>query len=206
MKEIEHDSDTINSSVGLMMMNFICHLIPLNAYVFDQNSCIPIWVVLFVFAQWLGLVVIIKGGIECNKAINGGIDSLLHDWQLRFNTISWSGGFTKTNEQGESVGYVVNDPPGETKEDIARKEEGGDPDYGSMIMTEQQSRISAIVQVLKHYETEESTPFTVLGVTVTEEMFMLIFGFFGGQIVGIFSSMIDNKDDMRAQFMCHGWI
>ena len=93
---------------------------------------LAIWVVLFVFSQWLGLFVIIKGGIECNDAINGGIDSLLHDWQLRFNTISWSGGFTKTNEQGEAVGYVVNDPPGETKEDIARKEEAGDPDYGSM--------------------------------------------------------------------------
>jgi hypothetical protein len=67
-----------------MVLNFVCHLIPLNVYVFDYHSCIPIWVVLFTMAQWLGLIVVIWGGIKCNEAINGGIDSLLHTWQVRW--------------------------------------------------------------------------------------------------------------------------
>ena len=161
-----------------MVLNFVCHLVPLNLYVFDQNSCIPVWVVLFTLAQWMGLFTIIKGGIDCNDAINGGIDSLLHDWQLRFNTIALSGGFTKVNEEGDSVGYVVHDPPGETKEDIARIEDAGDADYGAMVQSEQQSRMQAIVKLLKHYEDEDTTPFTVLGVTVTQDMLMLVSGLF----------------------------
>ena len=72
-------------------------------------------------------------------------------------------------------------------------------------MSEQQARLSAVVRVLKHYEAEDNTPFTVLGVTVTRDMLTLMFGFFGGQIIGIFSSLIDHKGDMRPQFMCHGW-
>ena len=61
------------------------------------------------------------------------------------------------------------------------------------------------MRVLNYYEKEDNQPFTVLGVNVTRDMLALMFGFFGGQIVGIFSSLIDHKDDLRAQFMCHGW-
>lgn len=109
------------------------------------------------------------------------------------------------NEDGEEVGYIVKDPPDETKEHIAKMEET-DQDYGTMVQNEQQKRIETIVKMLKHYEDEESTPFSVLGVAVTEQMFWIIFGFFGGQIIAIFSTLIDNKDDIRPQFMCHGWV
>ena len=82
IKEIEHDSEVINSSVALMVLNFACCLVPLNVFVFDHNSCIPLWVVIFTIAQWIGLFAVIKGGIECNEMINGTIDDLLHSWQL----------------------------------------------------------------------------------------------------------------------------
>jgi len=50
-------------------------------------------VLLFCTAQVMSLFVVIKGGIECNEMVNEGIDRLLHDWQLKFNMIGWSGGF-----------------------------------------------------------------------------------------------------------------
>lgn len=118
--------EVINTSVFLMVVNFICHLVPLNVYVFDSESCVPLWVVVMCLAQWLGLFAVIKGGIECNDAINDGIDSLLLEWQLRFNTISWSSGFTKIDNNGKAVGFVVRDPPGETKDDIEHKQDAGD--------------------------------------------------------------------------------
>lgn len=98
---------------------------------------------------------------------------------------------------------MAQDPPGETKEDVLRVEKEGDTDYGAIIKAEQQQRIESIVKVLAHYEAENITPFSVLGVTVTRDMLTLVIGFFGGSIVGVISSVIDNKDDIRAQFMCH---
>jgi hypothetical protein len=32
---------------------------------------------------------VVRGGVQCNELINEGIDGLLHDWQLKFNMISW---------------------------------------------------------------------------------------------------------------------
>jgi hypothetical protein len=36
-KEVEHDCEVINSSVALMVLNFVCHIIPLNVYLFDHK-------------------------------------------------------------------------------------------------------------------------------------------------------------------------
>jgi hypothetical protein len=32
-------------------------------------------------------------GIECNEKLDGGVDKLLLEWQLKYNMIGWSGGF-----------------------------------------------------------------------------------------------------------------
>ena len=48
--------------------------------------------------------------MECNELINEGIDALLHDWQLKFNMIGWSGGFLQPGEGDEVVGFVARDP------------------------------------------------------------------------------------------------
>ncbi len=45
--------------------------------------------------QTFGLYFILKLGITCNEKIDGGIDTLLHDWQLKFMMIGWSGGFIR---------------------------------------------------------------------------------------------------------------
>mmetsp|Transcript_5442 Transcript_5442/g.7074 ORF Transcript_5442/g.7074 Transcript_5442/m.7074 type:complete len:797 (-) Transcript_5442:209-2599(-) len=202
-KEVEHTCEVINISVGLMVLNFICHLVPMNVFLFDPKSCIPLWVILFSTAQMMSLFVVIKGGIESNEMVNEGIDQLLHNWQLKFNMIGWSGGFIQNGENDEVIGFVAQDPPGETKDEVELVEKEGDPDYGAIIKAEQQQRIQSIVKVLAHYEAENITPFSVLGVTVTRDMLTLVVGFFGGSIVGVISSIIDNKDDIRAQFMCH---
>jgi len=39
------------------------------------------------------LYYVISGGINCNNLIDGGIDTLLHSWQLKFLMVGWSGGF-----------------------------------------------------------------------------------------------------------------
>lgn len=36
-KEVEHDCEVINISVALMVLNFVCHIIPLNVYLFDHK-------------------------------------------------------------------------------------------------------------------------------------------------------------------------
>lgn len=46
----------------------------------------------------MSLFVVIKGGIESNEMVNEGIDRLLHDWQLKFNMIGWSGGFIQVTD------------------------------------------------------------------------------------------------------------
>jgi len=84
IKEVENDCEVINTSVGLMVLNLVCHLIPLNIFVYDTSSCVPLWVILFTVAQGLALLLVVKGGVECNEMINEGIDSLLHNWQVQF--------------------------------------------------------------------------------------------------------------------------
>lgn len=49
--------------------------------------------VLFFVMLTITLYYIISGGINCNNLIDGGIDSLLHSWQLKFMMVGWSGGF-----------------------------------------------------------------------------------------------------------------
>ena len=39
------------------------------------------------------MFLVVKGGVEANEMINEGLDSMLHEWQLKFNMIGWSGGF-----------------------------------------------------------------------------------------------------------------
>ncbi len=70
--------------------------------------------------------------------------------------------------------FLSKDPPGETKEDIRQKEDEGDADYGQHVQAEQQHRLQSIVKVLQHYENEKTTPFKVLGVTVTRDIFTLV--------------------------------
>jgi len=92
--EVTDDSKSINTSVGVMVLNFVCHLIPLNNFVFNPSTkCLPVWLVLFSMSQVLSLVYVIMDGLACNEMIDGGIDTLLHDWQLKFLMIGWSGGF-----------------------------------------------------------------------------------------------------------------
>jgi len=63
---------------------------------------------------------------------------------------------------------------------------------------------NSIVRVLAHYEAESLTPFQVLGVTITKDMLTLVIGFFGGSIVGLITHVLDEREQMRAVFMCHG--
>ena len=59
--EVEHDSEVINDGIKLMVLNLVCHLVPLNLFLFQSqmgmaHTCVPAWVVLFVLAQAIGLV------------------------------------------------------------------------------------------------------------------------------------------------------
>jgi hypothetical protein len=58
--------------------------------------------------------------------------------------------------------------------------------------------------VLAHYEAENLTPFSVLGVTVTRDGLTLVLGFFGGSLFGLVTSVIEHRTNLRALFMCHG--
>lgn len=37
-EEVKFDSEVINGSVGIMILNFICHLVPLNLFIMDPKS------------------------------------------------------------------------------------------------------------------------------------------------------------------------
>jgi hypothetical protein len=185
VKEVGSDCTVINKSVALMVLNFACHLVPLNTYLFDPSSCLPLWCPLFLAAQSLALFLVVRGGVEANEMINEGLDQMLHEWQLKFNMIGWSGGFMQESEDGEEVvGFMTKDPPGETEDDIRKAVEGGEADFGAIVRAEQNNRIMSIVKVLQHYEAEVLEPFSVLGITVTRSMLTMVIGFFGGSIVG----------------------
>jgi len=128
--EVTQDSKTINTSVAVMILNFVCHLIPLNNFVFNTNSqCVPIWMILFSLAQVVSLSYVISAGLTCNDMIDGGIDSLLHEWQLRFLMIGWSGGFlakvTDEEKQLDDKGVLRNKERG-VFDDHADDAETGD--------------------------------------------------------------------------------
>lgn len=116
-------------------------------YLFDPDSCLPLWCPLFLAAQAVALFLIIKGGVEVNEMINEGLDSVLHEWQLKFNMIGWSGGFLQAGEGDEVIGFVTRDPPGETPEDIRKQVEAGEADYGNIVRAEQANRVMSIVKV-----------------------------------------------------------
>ena len=58
--------------------------------------------------------------------------------------------------------------------------------------------------MLAHYEAEDLTPFSVLGLTVTRDLLTLVVGFFGGSIFGLMTAVIEQRTNLRALFMCHG--
>ena len=58
--QVAYDCEVINTSVMLMVLNFICHIVPLNTFLFNDASCLPVWCPMFLAAQAFGLVVIIK--------------------------------------------------------------------------------------------------------------------------------------------------
>lgn len=58
--------------------------------------------------------------------------------------------------------------------------------------------------MLAHYEAESLTPFSVLGLTVTRDGLTLVFGFFGGSLFGLVTSVIEHRTNLRSLFMCHG--
>mmetsp|Transcript_69159 Transcript_69159/g.135956 ORF Transcript_69159/g.135956 Transcript_69159/m.135956 type:complete len:616 (+) Transcript_69159:501-2348(+) len=209
--ELEDISKIINSGVGLMVLNIVCHLVPLNIFMFypvnGELTCVPSWVVFFTMAQFFGLVKVIMEGIKCNELMNEGVDSLLHNWQLKFTMIGWSGGFIgDATDGGDHFDvFVPKDPEGERQEDIKAQEEKGDSSFSVKIQIEQQHRISSIVQVLKMYEAESITPLSVVGITVTRELLTVIFGFFGAQIIAFASVLADRTMDGTVQhtFVCH---
>ena len=45
--------------------------------------------------------------MACNELINEGIDSLLHEWQLKFMMIGWSGGFLSQKLDPDQVAQVT---------------------------------------------------------------------------------------------------
>jgi len=119
--------------------------------------------------------------------------------------IGWSGGFIQPGDDDEVRGFVCQDPPEETHTKIHEIEtEEGNTDYGAAVREAQRSRVDSIVRVLAHYEAENLTPFQVLGVTLTKDIMTLVIGFFGGSIVGLITHVLDDRDSIRAVFMCHG--
>jgi len=208
--EIEKDSGMVNSGVGLMVLNLACHLVPLNAFVWQpidgEFACVPAWLLFFTAAQALGLFYVLGMGIECNEAINGGLDGLLHNWQLKFNMIGWSGGFLQDLPGNADYDvFVPRDPPGEREVDIEQKQREGQENFGVRVQAEQHHRLFSIVKVLAHYQSEELTPFKVLGVTITRDVVTLIFGFFGASIVALCTRILDEaiQGQVVGAFMCH---
>ena len=269
-KEIGTDGSVINGSVAMMILNFACHIVTLNQFVLgDGADCVPFWIVIFSIVQTFGLIKTLKGGIECNEIIDGGIDTLMHNWQLRFLMIGWSGGFLQTdaepeefetdseaeaeeamnqNAKGKPLGILskkkkpekklkkVVIPGAPAKHDGARapneeaEMEEGEPDVMAFVSKdpdvsanpqdknkrdpievitmeiEEKGRIDSIVRVLMHYEAAVETPFSVFGVTLTQDMVTLVLGFFGGSIMGVVTSTIEDRENMRNLFMCHGFL
>ena len=67
--EVTNDAKTINTAVAVMVLNFVCHLIPMNNVVLNPLSkCVPTWLILFSAMQALSLVYVINWGIACNVA------------------------------------------------------------------------------------------------------------------------------------------
>lgn len=158
MMEIEKDAEVINSGVALMVLNLICHLIPLNIFVYSHGvACVPLWVVLFTATQSIGLGYVIMSGIDCNDLINFGLNSFLHNWQLKFNMIGWSGGFL-VEDGADYKAYVTREPDYEALSKL--KGEGKDLEaIRSFADNEERNRIESIVRVLHHYELEPINPF-----------------------------------------------
>ena len=145
-------------------------------------------------------------GVQCNEMINDGVDKLLHDWQLKFNMIGWSGGFISDLSASNDMDvYVPRDPPGEREEDISSARAQGDEGFAVRIQSEQQHRIHSIVKVLAHYEEETITPFKVIGLTVTRDVVTLILGFFGAAIIGVCTRLLDKTmdGDTLCRMFCH---
>lgn len=285
-KEIEHDSAVINGSVAMMMLNFACHIVTLNNFVLGEGAdCVPFWIVIFSVVQTFGLIKTLKGGIECNELIDGGIDSLMHNWQLKFLMIGWSGGFLQTgteqeeefetdseaeaeeaareaeqsnqpkkmhqqlggkvmgsplgklrkksrvkkmkkvvlpgapakhdgarapgeelelNPAGPEVMAFVSKDPNETEHHAHKK--ASDPIAAIWSEIEEKGRIDSIVRVLQYYEAATETPFSVFGVTLTQDVITLVVGFFGGSVMGVVTSTFEDKERMRNLFMCHGFL
>ena len=209
LSELERDASFVNSAVGLMMVNMVCHLVPLNLFVYSpmlkEDPCVPSWLIIFSLVQILSFYIIIKKAISCNELTNEEIDSMLHEWQLKFNMIGWSGGFIAPSDDGGFDVFIPNDPIGERAEDIKREEKNGHDGYGLKIQVEQQHRISSVVSVLAHYEAETLNPLKVLGLTVTADLMTLIIGFFGASIGAFVLTLVDRGMEGMVQntFMCH---
>jgi len=132
--EVAHDARTINTSAAVMVLNFVCHLIPLNNFVLNPHAsqCVPTWLLLFSTMQLVSLVVVINAGITCNEMIDGGIDALLHDWQLKFLMIGWSGGFLSETEAPKAA-HKAADKASATGKAENKKEGGEDSDQETSI-------------------------------------------------------------------------
>ena len=103
--------------------------------------------------------------------------------------------FAQAGDGDAVTGFVTKNPPGEVDEDVrAREVRDGVPegDYKAEVLTAQQNRITSIVkviiesscisssaslliivclwQVIAHYEAGTITPFSVLGLTLTQEV------------------------------------
>ena len=200
-----HTNQAINQTVGLLALNFCCHAFPLTFFVFDERSCVPLWLLIFTCTQALSLTIIVLGGIECNAMVNEGIDGLLRQWQLRYRMIGWAGGFTMLKDK-RVVAFCARDPPGETQQEIRAsvKDEIDVREALANVEAAQQSRIESIIKILAHYEADNITPFSVLGVTLTKEALTLVLGFFGGAIATVIGDIIDQGDQLRPMYMCHG--
>ena len=90
--EIEKDSEVINGCVSLMLINLVCHLVPLYLFAYEpvdgEFVCVPAWLLLLAISQLGGIYYILTKGIGANDMINGGINGILGEWQLRYNQVA----------------------------------------------------------------------------------------------------------------------
>lgn len=69
--EIRADAKIINGGLFQIFVLLICHAVPLNYYIYNPNSCVPIWSILVTFATGFAFWAIVVAGCEANETMSG---------------------------------------------------------------------------------------------------------------------------------------
>ena len=139
--------------------------------------------------------------------------------------IGWGGGFISEDDASREWGYVPQNPDSEHQALEQAKQEHQPPTkmnaqeeltlllkqakterLAEAIRREQQERLGAIINVLAHYENEETVAFKIAGVPITQELLIMIMGLCASSVLAVINSVVLNVDKAKPVLLCHGMV